>query len=55
MFSSALRRNIAIYGLYLSLLGIVGIAVRFLGLDTTIGIWAAIGIACVFAILWPRW
>ncbi|MBE0466596.1 MAG: hypothetical protein IBX71_05145 [Candidatus Desulforudis sp.] len=50
-----MRKNLAIYGFYLSLLGVIGASVRYLGLDTQTGIWAAIGVGCVFAVLWPRW
>ncbi|MEW6458352.1 MAG: hypothetical protein AB1441_04700 [Bacillota bacterium] len=50
-----LKRNLGIYSVYLGLLAVIGISVRYLGLDMMVGIWFAIGVACVFAVLWPRW
>jgi hypothetical protein len=55
MASETLRKNVAVYSLYLLLLAVIGIAARYLGLDSKVALWAAIGIACVFGVLWPRW
>jgi len=55
VMGGTLKRNLGIYLVYLGLLAVIGISVRYLGLDMMVGIWFAIGVACVFAVLWPRW
>lgn len=49
------KRNFVIYGTYLAVLGLITIAVKFFGLPAKTGLWAALAVAVVMAIFWPRW
>lgn len=49
------KRNYIIYGTYLAVMVIIAIAVKFLGLPTKIGMWAALAVAVGLAVFWPRW
>lgn len=49
------KRNFIIYGSYLAILGVIVIAVKLFGLPAKTGLWAALAVAAVMAIFWPRW
>lgn len=49
------KRNLIIYGIFLAILAVIAIAVKFLGLSPKIGLWAAVIAAAGWAIFWPRW
>ena len=50
-----MNNQLKIYGSYLVILGLITVAILFLGLPTKYGLWAALGVAAVYGILWPRW
>lgn len=50
-----MNKQLKIYGSYLIILGIITLAIMFLGLPLKIGLWGALGVAAVYAIFWPRW
>ena len=50
-----MKRNVFIYGSYLGLLGIITLAIQTFSLNPKIGLWIALFIATIYAILWPRW
>lgn len=49
------KKNLLIYGTYLVVMALIAVAVKFLGLPTKIGLWAALGVAVGLAVFWPRW
>ncbi len=50
-----MSRNALIYGSYLAILGIITLSVTCLDIPNRVGLWAALGVAAIYAITWPRW
>ena len=50
-----MKKNIIIYGSYLAILGLITLSILFMGVPNRVGLWAALGVAAVYAVFWPRW